>query len=104
MLHLCWLIVSSHQSFIVDVVAAAAAAEKAANEKAAAAVQANAIKVDDAFSKIADVVDLAESATELAGGNENSNFLDNVLQNAEQAAELNAMVKKADEIGLKPKK
>ena len=78
--------------------AAAAAAETAAAEKAAAAVQANSIKVSDAFDKIADVVDLAESATELAGGNENSNFLDNVLQNAEQAAELNAMVKKADEI------
>ena len=68
-------------------------------EKDAAAETANKVKVDDAFNQISDVVDLAKSAaTELAGGNEDSSYLDNVLQNAEQASELNAMVKIADGI------
>jgi hypothetical protein len=79
-------------------VVASAAADVAAAEKVALAETANSIKVEDAFNQIADVVDLAESATELSGGNENSNFFDSVLANADQASELNAMIKKADEL------
>ena len=79
--------------------AAASVAAAVAMEKDAAAETANKVKVDDAFNQISDVVDLAKSAaTELAGGNEDSSYLDNVLQNAEQASELNAMVKIADGI------
>jgi len=90
-------------------VALAEAAKKALADAAqviadqAAAEQAPAVKVDDVFNNFAAVVDLADKAGDIAGAGGDSDLLENVLNNADQANELKEMVEKSETVALEAK-
>ena len=62
-----------------------------------------AVKVDDVFNNFAAVVDLADKAGDIAGAGGDSDLLDSVLNNADQANELKEMVEKSETVALEAK-
>ncbi|MBT5910920.1 MAG: hypothetical protein HOH25_14090, partial [Opitutae bacterium] len=62
-----------------------------------------AVNVDDVFNNFSTVVDLADKAGEIAVDGGDSDLLKNVLENADQANELKAMVEKSEKVALESK-